>query len=67
MPEERARNVTIINKEGKTYTRHAEKICQKIKSFRYHSPLRLSFGSDKFRCTTHCFDTIKGGLRIAGI
>jgi hypothetical protein len=26
-PEERARKVTIINEEGKTYMRHAEKIC----------------------------------------
>ncbi len=27
MPEERARKVTIIDEEGKTYKRHAEKIC----------------------------------------
>jgi len=33
-PEERAMKVIIINKEGKAYMRHAEKICQKIKSCR---------------------------------
>jgi hypothetical protein len=32
--EERARMVTTIDKEGKTYMRHAEKICRKIKSCR---------------------------------
>jgi hypothetical protein len=34
MPEERARKAIIINKEVKAYMRHAEKICQKIKSCR---------------------------------
>ena len=32
--EERARRVIIIDEEGKTYMRHAEKICRKIKSCR---------------------------------
>jgi hypothetical protein len=32
--EERARRVIIINKEGKAYMRHAEKICRKIKCCR---------------------------------
>jgi hypothetical protein len=31
---ERAKRVTIIDKEGKAYMRHAEKICHKIKSCR---------------------------------
>jgi hypothetical protein len=31
-PEERAQKVIAINEEGKTYMRHAEKICPKIKS-----------------------------------
>ena len=32
--EERARKVITIDKEGKAYMRHAEKICRKIKSCR---------------------------------
>ena len=32
--EERARKIIIINKEGKEYMHHAEKICRKIKSCR---------------------------------
>ncbi len=33
-PEERARKVIAIDEEGKTYMRHAEKICRKTKSCR---------------------------------
>jgi hypothetical protein len=33
-PKERARKVTIIDEEGETYLRHAEKICQNVKSCR---------------------------------
>ncbi len=34
IPEERAQKVIAIDEEGKTYMRHAEKICQRIKSCR---------------------------------
>jgi hypothetical protein len=67
-PEKRARKVITIDEEGKTYMWHAEKICWKIKILQDSiSPPWLPFGSGEFRYTIHCFDTIKGGLRIAAI
>jgi hypothetical protein len=64
MPEERARKVIIINEEGKAYMRHAEKSVKKLNLAGFCSSPRLLFGSGKFRYTTLCSDTTKGGLRI---
>jgi hypothetical protein len=66
MPKERARKVIIINEEGKAYMQHAEKCVQKFNLAGFRSPPRLLFGSGKFRYTTLCSNSTKGGLRIAG-
>jgi hypothetical protein len=62
--EERARRVMTIDEEGKTYMRHAKKICRKIKACRI--PF-LPSGSGGYRCTTLFCDFTKGVSRIEGI